>query len=519
MFDLITNIDIATEEACDNIMESVLLSYDKMANIMRYDDNIDLDNFAIFQEGKIMDDVKERGKGQSKLKKIITFIPRLIMSIINFLKNKFLKKKDKNKLSEINKAIKDPKKFGVLKALLAGAGTGVAVGAVGTTKLLKPKDMLKDIKDLEDQISEFGKTIDDLKSENDSKNKTIDEKDKKIKNLEEDLEKAESYGKDEHKAHVHAVYREKVKEQIISLVEAVNELDKRYCGSISNIVELENGEKLNDELQFLRDKIYAYHYQNKNVKEMLEVVGEESKRKYYHLFNKFESLYRSLTDSIISANIEKKNAEFVKKTNVKIDGNSLKIKTNIKAVIKSINMYNEKMEEFFKSGKISKVSLLNISADENAYEFVDSEEIEKILYEENISKLYDSLGKAKALGEKFYDEYISYSEEYDGSIKKSKLSGDEDKDDELQEFFGKFVSGYTTIAHDMKKSLDALEKICNEVTFIIINDYDNAIKAMNLQQNASREHMNTSFIYNDIKDKHNTKVKELRERDKEKKED
>lgn len=512
MFDLITNIDIATEEACDNIMESMLLSYDKMVNIMRYDDNINLDNFAIFQEGKIMDDVKERGKGQSKLKKIITFIPRLIMSIINFLKNKFLKKKDKNKLSEINKAIKDPKKFGVLKALLAGAGAGVAAGAVGKSVIDKSyiTELKKDIKDLNDKISKFGQTIDDLKFEN-------DRKDKKINYLEEDLKDSKKYGDEQFNENVHMMYKEQLKEQIIAIKDAILLINKKEEISEYNKRFLENNKELLKELEPLKSKINSYHYtKNDRMKLALDLVGKKYAREYKEAFDEFEKLYDSVKAHVERNSEKLKEATETVAKHVKIDDSKVKIETNIKAAIKAINLYNNAMEKFFKDGTISKAVLHGYSHNDDAFEFVDSEELEKYLYD-NSDELYKSLDKAHELGQKFYDEYVEFKEQY-GSIKKSKLSGNEDEDDKLQIFLDDMVDSYISLSRDLTDSLTDLERTAYMLYYI-----DDSISISNrvnkVESKAADTNKIVNYNYKRFDREHDAKITELRERDKEKKED
>lgn len=504
MFDLITNIDIATEEACDNIMESMLLSYDKMVNIMRYDDNIDLDNFAIFQEGKIMDDVKERGKGQSKLKKIITFIPRLIMSIINFLKNKFLKKKDKNKLSEINKAIKDPKKRFKLKDMIeilgkTAIGTA-AIGAIGAGGIKLATTMSLN-SDLEHDIKELSLRCDNLYRENLDLDEKISEKNATIKEL-QDKQKKQSGN------------REALLEQIIEINDLIVRLEHDY--DAYDAKTLKTAEALLEKLKPIKTKIDKKrdsYFSKENIKNS----SDEYVKKYKAALEKFDKLYKKLENDISNESVRQKKAAEAINGNIKIDGSGLKIKTNIKTAIKAINTYNEKMEEFFKSGKISEVSVFGMSADDNAYEFVDSEELEKILYIQNASKLYTSLNKAHELGQKFYDEYVTYSDEYDGSIKKSKLSGNEDEDDKLQTFFRMFVNAYTVLSKDIVNSIKDIESI-SEAIIAITDDDSVRNAALSINAKATGPKIDISHINDDITNKYDTKVKELKERDKEKKE-
>ena len=169
-------MDINLIEAIDNakidsdiaVAESMIMCYDKQLLLMEYESTVD-----IFQEGKIMNDVKEQGKGQTKTQKILTFIPRLLNAIFKALTGKLSKaggsaKKvaevSKKIPAEINKKIANAFNKGDKKALKTalvasivalGAG-GVAIGSKAIAKKLKPEWFKKkenDIKKKTDELS------------------------------------------------------------------------------------------------------------------------------------------------------------------------------------------------------------------------------------------------------------------------------------------------------------------------------------------------------------------------------
>lgn len=151
----IDSIDDITTEFTINTMNSMIDSYEKSALILENYEGDDLSSFTIFQEGEIMDDVKEQGQGQSTLMKILSFIPRLIKAIFHKIKkaiskgetptavNKELQKAPK----EVKKALpilfdnkKDKKsKVSTIKKILIGASTVGAAAIVGKNVMSKSK--------------------------------------------------------------------------------------------------------------------------------------------------------------------------------------------------------------------------------------------------------------------------------------------------------------------------------------------------------------------------------------------
>lgn len=72
-----------------NVLTSLVESYAKSVMILEsVDDSTDLSSFDIFQEGKVWNDLNAPLKGQygeSKIKKILMFIPRLIMKFMRII--------------------------------------------------------------------------------------------------------------------------------------------------------------------------------------------------------------------------------------------------------------------------------------------------------------------------------------------------------------------------------------------------------------------------------------------------
>ena len=106
----IDNIDNTIMESEMNVMNSLINSYDKAVMILEYcDDNVDTSSFDIFQEGightigTAVDKLDEKMKAKPNeniIKKILLFIPRAIMKLIQTLRTKYNEKK-------LDKAAKD----------------------------------------------------------------------------------------------------------------------------------------------------------------------------------------------------------------------------------------------------------------------------------------------------------------------------------------------------------------------------------------------------------------------------
>jgi hypothetical protein len=132
-------------------------------DILGYSDT-DVEQFNIIQEGEIMDDVKKQGEGQSKVMRILSFIPRLIAALFKAITGKLqtaaksaknivehTKSKDQSKMKTFIDGLKKGDKKAVKTALIGlGAVAGVA-GGVGAGIVIKKKfskdsdsfDMLK----------------------------------------------------------------------------------------------------------------------------------------------------------------------------------------------------------------------------------------------------------------------------------------------------------------------------------------------------------------------------------------
>ena len=98
---LIEAIDNAKVDSDIAVAESMIMCYDKQLLLMEYESPVD-----IFQEGKIMDDVKEQGKDQTKAQKVLTFIPRLLKAIFKAIAGKLSKVGDSaKKVAEASKKV------------------------------------------------------------------------------------------------------------------------------------------------------------------------------------------------------------------------------------------------------------------------------------------------------------------------------------------------------------------------------------------------------------------------------
>lgn len=107
--EMIYDIEQTSIESELAVVESMMAAYDKMDLIMENTDTQIMD-CGIFQEGKIMDDVKEQGVGQSKFQRFLTFIPRLIKALFNAITRLFDTKSDtKTSSKKDNTKVKDVK--------------------------------------------------------------------------------------------------------------------------------------------------------------------------------------------------------------------------------------------------------------------------------------------------------------------------------------------------------------------------------------------------------------------------
>lgn len=86
VLDSIDMVDDITLESTMAMVDSLFKTYEKSAIILENYEGDDLSSFSIFQEGEIMDNFKERGKGMSVLMKILSALPRFVMAIIDKIK-------------------------------------------------------------------------------------------------------------------------------------------------------------------------------------------------------------------------------------------------------------------------------------------------------------------------------------------------------------------------------------------------------------------------------------------------
>ena len=179
---LINMIDQAKTESDIHVAESMLESYGKAIDIFANSSSDSITEFAIFQEGKIMDDVKEQGKDQSKIMKILTFIPRLIAALFKALTGKLdivnAKGKELVEMSkeipetaaaEIRNALESKNKDNFKKAIKTAVGVGVIGAGIGMAAV--NKDKLKSF--LETKLDELKAKVESFKPK--KKNGTAEE--------------------------------------------------------------------------------------------------------------------------------------------------------------------------------------------------------------------------------------------------------------------------------------------------------------------------------------------------------
>lgn len=143
-------IDSTLMEADSNVCLALANSYDKMLMIEENYSGDNMECFSIFQEGKIMDDVKEQGKGMSTIMKILSFIPRLIRSVFRALTGKLKQvgTQIKQSTENINKNTTKGQRIsffkklgiGVAGTVVAGAGGAVIASKVKKKKNAEPKE-------------------------------------------------------------------------------------------------------------------------------------------------------------------------------------------------------------------------------------------------------------------------------------------------------------------------------------------------------------------------------------------
>lgn len=154
------SLDTINDVVCESEVaaaEALLAEYDKALAILEYSET-EPEQFGIFQEGKIMDDVKKQGEGQSKVMRILSFIPRLIAALFKAITGKLqtaaksaknvvenTKGKDQSKIKTFIEGLKKGDKQAVKTALIglgavAGVASGVGAGIVIKKKFSKDSD-------------------------------------------------------------------------------------------------------------------------------------------------------------------------------------------------------------------------------------------------------------------------------------------------------------------------------------------------------------------------------------------
>lgn len=153
---ILMSLDTINDVVCESEVaaaEALLAEYDKALTILEYSET-EPEQFGIFQEGKIMDDVKKQGEGQSKVMRILSFIPRLIAALFKAITGKLqtaaksaknvvenTKGKDQSKIKTFIEGLKKGDKKAVKTALIGlGAVAGVA-GGVGAGIAIKKKSV------------------------------------------------------------------------------------------------------------------------------------------------------------------------------------------------------------------------------------------------------------------------------------------------------------------------------------------------------------------------------------------
>lgn len=147
------SINIINETTADSeiaVMESMLVAYDKAYAILENYEGEDLDAFSIFQEGKIMDDVKKAGKNdKNKIITIIKFIPRMIMAFIKQIKSKMIKHEtkplSKDEIEKVRNKIANNKKAVVIATggLVTATIGGITVLTIAKNRNNKKNDVKK----------------------------------------------------------------------------------------------------------------------------------------------------------------------------------------------------------------------------------------------------------------------------------------------------------------------------------------------------------------------------------------
>lgn len=137
----IDEVETLTMESSVDVIGSMIDSYDKMFTIQENytGDNLDDVLTSFYQEGQIMDEVKDKGANDGTIKKILMFIPRLLAAIVHAIKKAWNGGKSakgaSNALDKIKDAGSDVKSFiaSVLSADSPEKIAGLVVGGITIT--------------------------------------------------------------------------------------------------------------------------------------------------------------------------------------------------------------------------------------------------------------------------------------------------------------------------------------------------------------------------------------------------
>ncbi|MBR1987958.1 MAG: hypothetical protein IKA36_02845 [Clostridia bacterium] len=106
MIENISVIEELTLEAEISVLSALCECYEKQALILEYSTSEDVSEFSVFQEGKFgqfldkVDSKLQKTDGESIIKKILLFIPRILMKMINIIR-------DKRNKHNLDKCVKD----------------------------------------------------------------------------------------------------------------------------------------------------------------------------------------------------------------------------------------------------------------------------------------------------------------------------------------------------------------------------------------------------------------------------
>ena len=149
VLEAIDNIEVVTQESDLDVCLSIYGQLIKQSVILEEYRGDEIEGFSIFQEGEILDQVKEKGKNDSAIMRVIKFLPRLIMAFVDAIKNKITHAKNKYNLHRISQgkdvskkaieSIKKEKKKSPVYKLIIGASIACGVTAGGTL-ILRIKD-------------------------------------------------------------------------------------------------------------------------------------------------------------------------------------------------------------------------------------------------------------------------------------------------------------------------------------------------------------------------------------------